>query len=810
MSDDPARLAQNGKRRRLQGACDMCRQRKVRCDSAEMPGNRCTNCITVGTECIHNRSKEPDKSSAPSAQTLKNAQEHVASILSTSIVYIPSDDPIRSHRILVEVAQYARSLEEKVAALQPQTPVPMTAKPGCLPEDQSSPEASGTVMDLDEHSRISDPLTGLIPFASQPVTRRFAGKSSSVQFVKNAIKHIHGGASYVVGAQRLEFWTVQPWEKLVIEPSQHFFPENDLMKTLVKIYFDQINPLLGILHFPSFHQSFSDGLHFRDHGFGAIVLVVCSLASRYSDDPRVFLDEANSEHSCGWKWFRQVRPLRASFSPEPSLYQLQLVCLSIVYLASTSTPEECWILAGLGIRFAQGAGAHHRSTYSKMEPLEAELYKRVFWLLVVSDMSMSSFKGRPSMTNVDNFDVDLPVDCDDVYWGIPNAVQPRGKPSSSAFLVAYLRLMLIFGRIQGAIYPVDGNICSHEVVTELDSELNKWVDSIPDHLRWDPHQENQVFLDQSAALYATYYHAQILIHRTFIPAPGKESMSNTPFPSLAICANAARSCGHVLDVQTRRGRGLLHHPQVMTVLFDCAVVLLVNVWAVVGGRKSRTREDFNCATADAQNCVRVLRLYERRWRVAGRRCDIISAMLNLGKYTSDGPSLKRTRDPEEHIPPPHVSQISLNEPEEYVTAGSMTVTEKLQALQLSIRETDHLFALPLHTEELGRLAVYDSFNYEFPFQPNDMHYQSQSHLPHQYGGLAGPIEPELIYGIDAVYPAVYPTSAMGSNFHPQQGMTGGVHMQLPPSFDIPSGDDSWGDWSAYLTSVDGLYDSGDP
>ncbi|KAJ7146454.1 fungal-specific transcription factor domain-containing protein [Mycena epipterygia] len=722
-----------------------------------MPGNRCTNCITFKTQCTHSRLKGPVHFSEPPAQTLQNAQEHVESILSTSIVYIPSDDPIRSHQILIEVAQYARSLEEKVAALNAQASIPVTGKPASPSSTEDvSPDASGTSMDLDEHSRISDPLTGLIPSASQPVTGHFAGKSSSEDFVKKAMKHIRADASYVVGAQRLEFWTAQPWEKLVIEPPQLVFPENDLMETLIKIYFDQINPLLGILHFPSFHESFSDGLHLRDQNFGAIVLVVCSLASRYSDDPRVFLDDASSEHSCGWKWFRQVRPLRAPFSPEPSLYQLQLISLSVLYLSATGTssPEECWILAGLGIRFAQSAGAHHRSSYSKMEPLEAELYKRVFWLLVVSDIIMSSFKGRPSITGVDDFDVDLPVDCDDEYWGVPNAVQPCGKPSSSAFLVAYFRLMLIFGRIQDAVYPVDGNICSHEVVAELDSELNKWVDSIPDHLRWDPHQENQVFLDQSAALYATYYHAQILIHRTFIPAPGKESMSNTPFPSLAICANAARSCGHVLDVQARRGRGLLHHPQVITVLFDCAVVLLVNVWAVVGGRKSRTREDFNCATADAQNCVRVLRLYERRWRVAGRKCDIISAMLNLGKYTSDAPSLKRPRDPDE-IPP--VSPAFINAPEEH---GPLSVAEEIQTLQLSVQETDHLFALPLHTEELGRLAVYDSFNYEFPFQPNDIHYQPQSHLPHQYGGVAGAMEPGLVYGNDAVYP----TSAMGNHY----------------------------------------------
>ncbi|KAJ6601050.1 hypothetical protein DFH09DRAFT_1355299 [Mycena vulgaris] len=409
----------------------------------------------------------------------------------------------------------------------------------------------------------------------------FYGNSSSVQFIKTAIRRIHRDTSIVVGVQRPEFWVPQPWEKLAIESPQQVFPDNDLLKSLVKFYFEQISPIIGILHFPSSRQSVADGLHFRDPEFGAVVLAACSLASRYSDDPRVFLDGVNSEHSCGWRWFRQVRPLRASFSPEPSLHQLQLICLSVMYLAGTSNPEEVWILTGLGLRLAQGAGAHRRSGYSRMKPLEAELYKRVFYLLLVSDTIIGSFKGRPLMVNSVDFDLDPPLDCDEEYC---QRVQPPGKPSTGTFLVAYIPLIAIFGR--RAAYPLDGVSCSPYAIAELDSELNKWVDALPEHLRWDPDQENQVFLDQPAALYATYYHAQILIHRPYIPAPGKDSVLNTTFPSLAICANAARSCGHVLDVQTRHGRGLLHLPQVMALLFDCAVVLLINVWAIVDGRGS--------------------------------------------------------------------------------------------------------------------------------------------------------------------------------------------------------------------------------
>ncbi|KAJ7622663.1 hypothetical protein DFH06DRAFT_942820, partial [Mycena polygramma] len=97
------------------------------------------------------------------------------------------------------------------------------------------------------------------------------------------------------------------WHRIVTAdiPLQ-ILPEADLLASLVDIYFEEINPLFCILHVPSFCRMLSDGLHLREPHFGAIVLAVCSLASRYSDDSRVLLDGVASEHTRGWKWFRQV------------------------------------------------------------------------------------------------------------------------------------------------------------------------------------------------------------------------------------------------------------------------------------------------------------------------------------------------------------------------------------------------------------------------------------------------------------------------------------------------------------------------
>ncbi|KAF8215711.1 fungal-specific transcription factor domain-containing protein [Mycena galopus ATCC 62051] len=789
--------AQNVKRRRFQKSCDNCKRKKVRCDSSEMPNNRCTNCINSYAECTHSQAKGKGISSSQSAAHIPSAQDQVAAILSTTTVYVPSHDPEINHRILIEVAQYARSLEEKLAT---QTVVPSTtstthSSPKHGAPSPASEGGTSTSTGTEEYPNIRDLSKGQRRLANSKKPGRFYGLSSNIQFTKTAIKHLHGSPPYVVGPQRPEFWTQQPWEELIIEPRSYVFPEDDLLESLTKIYFDQIHPIMNILHSASFQRSISDGLHLRDREFGAVVLVVCSLASRHSDDPRVFMDE-KFEHSCGWKWFQQVRPRLSSFWWGTSLHQLQLLFLSAIFLSSVGIPDEGWVLAGLGVRLALCGGAHQRAGYEKMEPLAAELYRRVFWILCSADMIMSLLNGRPSIMESKDLDVDLPLACDEEYWGIPNGVQPENKPSSSAYLPVCLRLMTIFGRIQRAVYRVKEQIHLNKEVVQLDSELNQWLDTIPQHLKWDPHQQNQVFLCQSAALYCTYYHAQILIHRPFIPAPGKEdSLPNTSqFPSLAICANAARSCGHVLDVQAKRGRGLLHYPSLTTALFDSAVVLLINVWAVAGGRKARTPDDFARATADAQTCMHVLRLYERRWRAAGRDCDIISAMLNIGKQT-----LKRPREVEEA---PNIPDDPLD-----LTSITSSSTQQMQALNLNrstqntnYLETEYLLSLPLLTEELGRLPVYDSFGYQPMFQSNQLHYPPRSYLEDE----PNLIDPEL-FGFEPTLDSIFPSQ---QGFTPSDGvMPGRENSQFEPvSFDIPSSD-SWQAWSVYLANLDGLNQS---
>lgn len=107
-----------------------------------------------------------------------------------------------------------------------------------------------------------------------------------------------------------------------------------------------------------------------------------------------------------------------------------------------------------------------------------------------------------------SFDLDFPVECDDEYWESDDPQlafkQPPGKPSTVSYFNCLLRVMrihayalrsmvnlyetfLLFSLLSCEKYSLRSSKLlsdrqhAQEIVSELDSELNKWLDSVPEH-----------------------------------------------------------------------------------------------------------------------------------------------------------------------------------------------------------------------------------------------------------------------------------------------------------------------------------------
>ncbi|KAK1220718.1 Gypsy retrotransposon integrase-like protein 1 [Marasmius sp. AFHP31] len=682
-----------------------------------MPGNRCSSCVVTDSECSYLEAVKRQRPSKAYVEGLENRVETLERLLRQFLSpedYAQEVGPIpRTQETVTDIAPHLQSSMRVDKAVEQ-----MHTTDEVVPQMEEAKEA---------HQE-SDDLFVSENFTTSAISSdlRFYGKSSSAVFLLRALDmgkeytKNHPNAAHVdfLRRKRHKYWQICSWELDFInrfESTSYMFPEQDLLHHLVDVYFNHINIFIPLLHRPTFLRQLQHELHLREEGFGAVVLLVCANASRFSGDSRVRLDGEESWLSAGWKWFNQVQLVRKALLSPPSLYDLQIYYLLCQFLQGSSITQASWTMIGTCLRLAQDAGAHRKNMSGKTT-VQDELMKRAFWAMVYMDYSISALTGKPRGLQEEDYDLDLPIECDDEYWEHPDPEQawrqPPGKPSTVSFFVSLLKLVKILALALRTIYSINksrtllglvGPQWEQRIVTELDSALNKWVDTVPEYLRWDPSRDNDVFFRQSAELYTEYYLLQVLIHRQFIPSPKKPSPLS--FPSLAICTNAARSCIRIADIQRRRA-GTLSLSSIGAV-FSCGIILLLNIWE---GRRSGVSGDPTKDMADVYKCMEALRSNETRWHAAGRLWDILYGLASMSglplPQISSTATNKRGRDEDSPISATTVPEGSSQsvDNEHRNIAGSRRAMKALASV--SGNTPQHLSPLPMYSDELGRLPVY--------------------------------------------------------------------------------------------------------
>jgi hypothetical protein len=160
-------------------------------------------------------------------------------------------------------------------------------------------------------------------------------------------------------------------------------------------------------------------------------------------------------------------------------------------------------------------------------------------------------------------------------------------------------------------------------------------------VRWATKTENEVFAQQSAALFTTYYLLQILIYRPFAAPPCTWSVppgappgacavqeqhahphAGFPFPAAAICGTAARALADIADQLLMRALG--DAPILITGAQLAAAVLIAHAWELkVRGQVARAADvkpqppseqaAVEAALADVEKVLQVLEAAKDRW-----------------------------------------------------------------------------------------------------------------------------------------------------------------------------------------------------
>ncbi|KAJ3495824.1 hypothetical protein NLJ89_g10571 [Agrocybe chaxingu] len=644
----PKEIRENeGERKKRPRACDLCRRKKGA--SMLVISDHMHDFCTHANQAMGQKRQVMNVrvASRPKfhAHTLKNLRKYIASL----------EDRITDlHEVLRQLCPDDKLYDEWIKSLTGSTVNKLT-DPSHLVRDSSTSSDPGREV-LEEwayairsaNDDVAPPQQDDEPpvVASSLDTNRFFGKSSGEMLIREALSmktKLVGEEQHpqqMLRNRREEFWVLRPWERRFETgpPRRYTFPEPDLAKDLLNLFFEGLNLHLPLLHRPSFERSVRDGLHYTNEGFAAVYLLVCAVGARFSNDPRVRVDGVESYLSAGWKWFNQVEIGKTSLLSLPSLYDLQQSCLVVLFLQCSSAPQAVWTMVGIALRLAQDVGVHRRR--SSRPTAENELWKRAFWFLICIDRLVSVSVGRPCAIQENDFDLDMPVECDDEYWEHPDPEQrfkqPPNKPCTITGFVLFLRLMHIMSCCIRGIYSLNktnewfglvGQQWKSRIVMELDSSLNKWLNSVPDYLTWDPDRKNIKHFNISAELHATYHHIRILIHRPFISSRSKPSPF--PFPSLSICTHSARACVRIADAQRRRYTAVGPPPPVQIAVFTSGVVLLLNMW--IGRHPGSSPQQNADDMIYLSQALEALKKSEERWQQAGKFWDLLSELSAMGE-----------------------------------------------------------------------------------------------------------------------------------------------------------------------------------
>ncbi|ELU36374.1 fungal specific transcription factor domain-containing protein [Rhizoctonia solani AG-1 IA] len=547
---------------------------------------------------------------------------------------------------------------------------------------------------------------------------RFHGTSSGEILLRDAKEirreYVPWAGSGKILRRRHEFWEAPLPERRCrdaeLDPVE--LPPADLIRSLVNLFFRHMNTFYPIFHRGWFEHRLLSGAHLASdttgRTFARLLLLVCAVASRWSSDPRVFIQ--GQTLSAGYEFFRRAGPVTWAVRAHhwwwsigrPKRVPSSQLC-SFMAPRHTTPDGSFWEL-GSALRRMSEPTEGRKGTQSRMNSTSAlfgllprsppKLFTPpsprsrplnfpesttcmpdwalicldrsvcstldLFWIdrCVVDVLCPSAALGRPSAMQDTDSDLEPLIEIDDEDWPIEGArSQDLEKPSRLSYFNGLIGITRILGRaiqtlvrliykrqlaavISRVQYALDrtkrqmglvGSQKEGELLVDLQRHLEQWKQTIPSHLRIET--ASGIFVEQAIALWSTYHHVNIIIHREFIT---KESVLTAN--CLNRCRRSAHECARLLDLQLRSEECHII-PVTVQAAFSSAMVLTFDLLS--GEKASRndrgdpwpSTEDWYPKVekeANLKTCMLILELAETKYYIAGRWHDTLKEFLHSG------------------------------------------------------------------------------------------------------------------------------------------------------------------------------------
>ncbi|KAI9773132.1 MAG: hypothetical protein M1840_008253 [Geoglossum simile] len=195
-------------------------------------------------------------------------------------------------------------------------------------------------------------------------------------------------------------------------------PEPNDINILWLIYTRNIDPVLKIVHKPTFERSLvkvKNNLDGLSRGMEAMMFAMyfAAVESLEAEECRLMFHMDKGSLHNKYRFAIEQALARAGFLDTRELIVLQAFVVFLVCARRHTESRKIWTLTGLSIRIAQSLGLHRDGTVFGLCPFEIEMRRRLWWQICILDVRSAEDDGSDPSIIEHSFDTKLPLNIND-------------------------------------------------------------------------------------------------------------------------------------------------------------------------------------------------------------------------------------------------------------------------------------------------------------------------------------------------------------------------------------------------------------
>ncbi|KAF2673736.1 hypothetical protein BT63DRAFT_165241 [Microthyrium microscopicum] len=267
------------------------------------------------------------------------------------------------------------------------------------------------------------------------------------------------------------------------EPGRCWTPTFRHVQTSWKIFAQNVDPFLRILHKPSMYrlimQTEDQGITFLNEEQIALILSICfaSVTSLSNEQCLLAFGHNKAELYRKSKESAELAISRARLIQKPDIRTLQAFTI-VLTCCSQIHPQSKWTLTGMAIRIARSLELHLENSKPTETLFQKEMRRRLWWHLRVLDfttcMVLNCFESAESFLDCDTL---FPLNINDSQLDVEDDIPPlefQGPTEMSFSILRYDVCASMFTMIKQ--YRITNTILTTEFVEDATRNISLYVE----------------------------------------------------------------------------------------------------------------------------------------------------------------------------------------------------------------------------------------------------------------------------------------------------------------------------------------------